>query len=138
MGYKEKEPGLLTYLPSSYQEDAREEKGPLRALVKIFDYFFSGIEKKIDNIDIYFDPCMAPVEPDESGQDFLSWLATWVCLVLDDIWSEKKKRKLIKNAANLYKSRGTPIPCRFVALRSGRPKAYKNKLSKLQTALPAL
>ena len=109
MSLDEKEPGLLTYLPSTYQENARDEKGPLRTLVTIFDCNFSKIIEIIDRIDRYFDPFMAPVEPDESGRDFLSWLASWVSLVFDDLWPEKKKRRLIKKAAELYKLRGTPM-----------------------------
>jgi len=110
----EKESGLLTYLPTIYQEDARKEDDPLRTLLIIFDRFSSGIEKTIDNIDTYFDPYSTATVPDKNGRDFLAWLASWVNLGLDEGWSERKKRYLIKNAAALYRHRGTLIGLKYI------------------------
>ncbi len=108
------ESSLLTYLPAIYQEDAKKEGDPLRTLLIIFDHFSSGIEKIIDNIDTYFDPYLTATVPDKSGRDFLSWLASWVNLGLDEGWSERKKRYLIKNAATLYRHRGTLIGLKYI------------------------
>lgn len=110
----EKEHSLLTYLPAIYQKQAEEEGDPLRALLIVFEYFFSGIEKKIDTIDNYFDPYLTSALPDRNGKDFLSWLASWVTLELDERWSEKKKRYLIKNAALLYRYRGTLTGLKYI------------------------
>lgn len=110
----EKKDSLLAYLPSIYQQQAEKKGDPLKALLGIFEYFFSGIEKKIDTIDNYFDPYLASALPDRNGKDFLSWLASWVTLELDERWSEKKKRYLIKNAALLYRYRGTLTGLKYI------------------------
>lgn len=99
-----KRPALRSYLPAIYLEEAVKKDSPLRALLYTFDQVFSGIEKIIDKIDIYFDPSLTPVSADK---DFLSWLASWVALRLDEGWSEQKKRYLVQNAAQLYRYRGT-------------------------------
>ena len=109
-----KEHSLLTYLPAIYQKQAEKEGDPLRALLIVFEHFFSGIEKKIDTIDNYFDPYLTSALPDRNGKDFLSWLASWVTLELDERWSEKKKRYLIKNAALLYRYRGTLTGLKYI------------------------
>ncbi len=48
----------------------------------------------------YFDADAAP-------PDFLPWLGTWVSLALDANWPELKRRRLIKEAVELYRWRGT-------------------------------
>ncbi len=53
-----------------------------------------------DNLGYYFDPAMAPT-------DMIPWLANWVCLTLDDNWSEEQRRRLIHSASELYSRRGT-------------------------------
>jgi phage tail-like protein len=105
---------LLAYLPAIYQQQAEKEGDPLRALLSVFEDFFSGIEKKIDTINNYFDPYLTPALPDKNGKDFLSWLASWTILELDESWSEKKKRYLIKNAALLYRYRGTFTGLKYI------------------------
>ena len=110
----EKKDSLLAYLPAIYQQQAEKEGDPLRALLSVFEDFFSGIEKKIDTIDNYFDPYLASALPDKNGKDFLSWLASWTTLELDERWSEKKKRYLIKNAALLYRYRGTLTGLKYI------------------------
>lgn len=113
----EKEHSLFTYLPAIYQQQAEKEGDPLRALLIVFEHFFSGIGKKIDAIDNYFDPYLTSALPDRNGRDFLSWLALWVTLGLDERWSEKKKRYLIKNAALLYRYRGTLTGLKYIIER---------------------
>jgi len=39
--------------------------------------------------------------------EFLPWLASWVALVLDETWSVEKRRRLIGEAVELYRWRGT-------------------------------
>lgn len=89
----------LEYLPGIYQEDP-ESKLFLEQFLSIFEHFFEGIEEEIDNIVRYFIPGATPVK-------FLPWLASWLSLSLDDKWSTKKKRLLIKKAHELFKKRGT-------------------------------
>lgn len=114
MNLEKKEPVLLSYLPSIYQERAVKEGDPLRAFLIIFEHFFSDIENTLDNIGAYFDSYLTSSMPDKRGRDFLSWLALWVNLSLDEGWSERKKRYLIKNAAKLYNLRGTLTGLKYI------------------------
>jgi phage tail-like protein len=112
---KEKEPSLLKYLPAIYRE--RAERDPLSALLIIVENSFSDIERTIENIDQYFDPFITPIIRNGKDRDFLSWLASWVALSLDEGWDEKKRRRLIKDAAELYKLRGTQKGLKLIIKR---------------------
>lgn len=103
------EPALLRYLPGIYREarcpcDDAEEGFPD---LPFFQRFLLGFEDGIaplraliDNMDRFFGPNTAP-------PDFLPWLATWASLALDENWPEMKHRRLIREAAELYRWRGT-------------------------------
>jgi phage tail-like protein len=54
----------------------------------------------LDCLDAYLDPSLTPF-------DFLDWLAGWVGLALDQNWSERRRRTLIRRAVELYRWRGT-------------------------------
>ncbi|BDI34264.1 hypothetical protein CCAX7_63150 [Capsulimonas corticalis] len=43
----------------------------------------------------------------QTPADFLPWLAGWVSLALDENWPELKRRRLIREAVDLYRWRGT-------------------------------
>jgi phage tail-like protein len=103
--------GLLSYLPAIYEEVARKKDSPLRALLLISGSLFSNIEQIINEIDEYFDPSRAPFQV---KRDFLSWLASWLALTLDEGWSEKKKRYFVRNAAQIYRNRGTTKGLKFM------------------------
>jgi len=90
---------LVDYLPAVYR---REFSGPLKAFLSILSLTFSTVEREIDTVERYFDPLLTP------GGDFLNWLAAWVVLKPDAGWSEVKTRRLVKDAAVLYRRRGTP------------------------------
>ncbi len=109
-----KETGLINYLPALYQQQAKEGYNPVSALLLIFEHSFSEFEKTIDIVDTYFDPYLTTGEQDKSGRDFLSWLASWVNLGLDELWSERKKRYLIRNAAILFRYRGALIGLKYI------------------------
>ena len=52
--------------------------------------------------------------------DFIRWLGTWVALVLDENWPEVKRRKLIAEAVQLYRWRGTRKGlCRYLEIYTG-------------------
>lgn len=89
----------LQYLPKVYQEDDTS-RSFLERFLSIFETTLSGFENEITNIAQYFNPLSTPKE-------FLNWLASWIALVLDENWSDDKKRKLIRLAPELYKKRGT-------------------------------
>lgn len=52
--------------------------------------------------------------------DFIRWLGTWVALVLDENWPEVKRRRLIAEAVQLYRWRGTRRGlCRYLEIYTG-------------------
>lgn len=74
----------------------------------LFDTTLRSIEKQIDTQARLFDPLSTPARRDpKTGQDFLTWLGTWIGLNLDRHWPEAKRRRLLKEAGRLYERRGT-------------------------------
>jgi phage tail-like protein len=90
---------LLRYLPDIYS-DGRGGGLFLDGFLRVFDSIWQPLERQIDYLYAYFDPRLAP-------SDFLPWLGTWVDLVLDENWSEARRRNLIQHAVELYRRRGT-------------------------------
>jgi phage tail-like protein len=102
----------LEYLPGIYQQDV--DKGAfIGRYLKIFEKFLSGIddeaaagvsiegmEQVVARLHEFFDPTSSPT-------GFLSWLASWMALVLSEDWEESKKRRLIRRILSLYRIRGT-------------------------------
>lgn len=85
----------LNYLPAFYKEHDF-----IGRFLCIFEDILQPIEGIVDDLPCYFDPGTAPAA-------FLSWLASWVGLVLDERWPENKSRQLIKSVVELYRWRGT-------------------------------
>ncbi len=85
----------LKHLPALYEEDEL-----MGQLLTLFESFWDPIERTIDQLPFYFDPQTAPL-------DLLPWLASWFNLVLDERWSEVKRRRLLCSAVSLYRRRGT-------------------------------
>jgi len=85
----------LEYLPAVFQQDPF-----LGQFLLPFEQVFSGFGDLLSTTDRYFAPALADV-------DFLPWLATWVALMLDEDWDEAKRRRLIDEAVELYRWRGT-------------------------------
>lgn len=90
----------LRYLPAIYQENP-VSKNFLERFLSIFETASYDLETTISTICKYFDPDSVP-------QDFLNWLASWLNVALEEEWPEDKKRRFIREAYTLYKSRGTP------------------------------
>jgi phage tail-like protein len=86
---------LLRYLPEIYSDHPF-----LGDFLNIFDAIWQPLERQIDQLHAYVDPRLAPSE-------FLTWLGTWLDLVLDENWPEGRRRALIRHAACLYERRGT-------------------------------
>ncbi|MBX2998663.1 MAG: hypothetical protein KF893_09165 [Caldilineaceae bacterium] len=103
---------VKNYLPAAYQEDPGSADFLERFLANI-EGFITDLEGKIANSSLLFDPSSAPAEA-------LDWLATWLGLVLDPLWSklwdEDRRRLLIRFAPRLYAQRGTPEGVRFALL----------------------
>ncbi len=95
---------FISSLPAIYHDEAEKPGTPLRAILELMCYNFNRIEKRIDFIERYFDTYTAP---SDSHQDFLTWLGSWVDFEPDLHWSQQKKRFAVRQAADLYKYRGT-------------------------------
>jgi len=85
----------LRYLPALFARDPLVGK-----FLRPFETVLSGYSDLLADIDRYFSPALTDPE-------FLPWLATWVALVLDEEWDEADRRRLIGEAVDLYRSRGT-------------------------------
>ena len=66
----------------------------------IFESIWEPLEQRQDHIAMYFDPRTCPAS-------FLPWLAGWIHLALDSHWSEARCRRLLAEAMDLYRWRGT-------------------------------
>jgi phage tail-like protein len=96
---QETEPSrYLEYLPAIFHQDPY-----LGQFLLPFDQQLKDFEDLLSSIDRYFTPALTPALED---RDFLSWLAGWVALVLDEHWEEAKQRRLIHEAVRLYRYRG--------------------------------
>jgi len=98
----------LQYLPSVYRQDPVSADFTARFL-SIFDALRNKTSVQIADIAHYFDPKATPANPPKvSGNDFLSWLAGWLGLSLQNNWPLRKRRELVRQAHMLFKLRGTP------------------------------
>jgi phage tail-like protein len=98
---------LRRYLPAVFGKETVSADFTDRFL-SLFDTTLRSIETNLDREARYFDPLAAPAERDpKTGADFLSWLGSWIGLILDRHWPEAKRRKFLKHAGRLYDLRGT-------------------------------
>ena len=98
----------LQYLPGAYSDD-EASRHFLDQFLSIFDTLREEVGSRIGGIAALFDPMAAPAASSRPGElDFLSWLAGWLGLVLDQHWPEARRRALLKQAWQLYQLRGTP------------------------------
>lgn len=86
---------LVDQLPGALQEDEF-----CRKMVGAFDEVLAPVFSSLDCFDSYLDPMLAP-------DDFVEWLATWVGVDIDETWTLERRRRLIAEAATLYRIRGT-------------------------------
>lgn len=106
---KHSESQFLKQLPSIYQQ-ALDDWQEAEGLVDVtpffsrylsgFEDFYSPLSKTVDAMDRLFGPFSTP-------PDFLLWLGSWVCARFDSNWPEIKRRKLVADAVELYRYRGT-------------------------------
>ncbi len=90
----------LKYLPALYQQD-EESRSFLSRFLSILQTDFDGFDETIDNIWTYFDPSSVP-------NDWFLWLAAWIALPINPLWTDAQKRSVLKNAGQQYRLRGTP------------------------------
>ena len=98
---------LLRQLPSIYLEEAEKMRDEDSGGSPFFERFLLGFEdamrplqRTLDRLDSLFGPFSTPSE-------FLLWLGAWMCVPLDENWSEMQRRSLIREAVQLYRWRGT-------------------------------
>lgn len=85
----------LDYLPGIYHDSDF-----LGRFLLIFEHILSPIDRTIENIPDYFDPELAP-------PDVVTWLGSWLGLVLDARWPDDRRRDVVRAAPELFRWRGT-------------------------------
>jgi phage tail-like protein len=85
---------------SNYLPDIYQENDFLQRFLYIFEDIWEPLEQRQDHIDMYFDPRTCPAE-------FLPWLAGWLDLTFNQHWPEARRRRLLAEAMDLYRWRGT-------------------------------
>jgi phage tail-like protein len=86
---------LIEMLPAVYQEDPFTDR-----FVAGFDDVLAPVLATLDCLVSYFDPLLAPA-------DFLSWLAGWVGISLEEGWPLARRRAVVATAVEMYRMRGT-------------------------------
>ena len=70
-----------------------------------------GIEQLLAKFVEYLDPALTPVDDPNATtgatSEFLTYLASWVALTLDQNWDLQRKREWLRQIVPLYKRRGT-------------------------------
>lgn len=115
----------IDYLPAIYREgETKANANFVGRFLKIFEKLLSGIDdgvkpdyvKKIKGIEEiieiihdYFDPLFTPPNSDDEKKvlNFISYLSSWVGLVMNQNWPDNNKRRILKKIVPLYKKRGT-------------------------------
>jgi phage tail-like protein len=72
----------------------------LARFLLLFQNVWEPLEQRQDHIDMYFDPRTSPA-------NFLPWLASWLDLSFNQHWPETRRRRLLAEAIDLYRWRGT-------------------------------
>jgi phage tail-like protein len=74
----------------------------LSRMLLIYESVWEPLEQRQDHIGMYYDPRTCPV-------GLLPFLAGWLQLSLDRHWPEPRRRRLLREAMDLYRWRGTPF-----------------------------
>jgi phage tail-like protein len=90
----------LRYLPAVYQHDT-VSRDFLERFLSMFETVLGDLEATIERIPEMFDPDLTP-------DSFLDWLAQWLDLGIEEEWPARVKRELVRRAARLYRTKGTP------------------------------
>ncbi|MDX1413877.1 MAG: phage tail protein [Candidatus Promineifilaceae bacterium] len=91
----------LEYLPAVFSDD-EEGRWFLERFLAIFKAEWDQLETHIEHIERYFDPQAVP------EKEALAYLAGWLALPLEGVWSETQKRNMLVAAPQIYANRGTP------------------------------
>jgi phage tail-like protein len=89
----------LDCLPAIYRDETTCGDFLLRFL-SLFESVYQDVEGEISGLPALFDAKATP-------KGFLSWLAEWLGLELDESWSDAKQRQILGEIFKLYARRGT-------------------------------
>jgi phage tail-like protein len=90
----------IRFLPSVYQQPARDGSHFVQSLLWITQTVYTSIERRLDRLSDSFSPLTADPE-------FLPWLAGWMALALDAGWDDRTRRRVLAEAGRLYAVRGS-------------------------------
>ncbi len=90
----------LQYLPAVYQEDD-QSRVFLDRFLRIFQTTFDGLDRAIDAMWMLFNPLSVP-------DNWYYWLASWIALPVNPLWTEQQRRDALRRAGKVYPLRGTP------------------------------
>jgi len=90
----------IRYLPALYHPRTPEDQSFLRNYLWIFHSLRSTLTDHIDIIHEQFNPYTV-------RDDFLPWLASWFGIAFDETMSDTRRRRILKEAAALFRTRGT-------------------------------
>jgi phage tail-like protein len=103
---------------SAYLEDLPviyQNSDFLGRFLLIFEAIWEPLEQRQDHIAMFFDPRTCPAS-------FLPWLATWLDVAQPARWPESRLRRLLAEAMDLYRWRGTRYGMtRLLELCTGLP-----------------
>jgi len=88
---------LAEMLPGLLQDDEFAAR-----FVSAFDVVVAPIHLALDNLDGYLDPTLSP-------EDFLGWLGGWVGVELEENWPLERKRRIVLEAFDIHRWRGTMV-----------------------------
>ncbi len=97
----------LQYLPAVYQEDD-QSRVFLDRFLRNFQTTFDGIDRTIDQMWARFDPLSVP-------DSWYYWLAAWIALPVNPLWTDPQRRAALKTAGATYRLRGTPAGVQQIA-----------------------
>lgn len=94
---------FLQYLPAVFHKPpaVNTTEITLREYLAPFETVFQEFDELLSTLDRYVAPQLTPRD------EFLPWLASWVALVLETGWDESLQRRVIEEAVELYRWRGT-------------------------------
>jgi phage tail-like protein len=100
---------LLDFLPSIYAGPSVSPQARFQPYEDppFFTRFLRGFEDAGEPVDNLLTRRERFYDLQTTPSDFLPWLSTWVSLTLDENWPELKRRRLIREAVDLYRWRGT-------------------------------
>ncbi len=100
---------FLRMLPTIFREAVEDPNEPRAAgqLTPFFARFLRGFEDGWEPLQALITLLPDLVDPRKTPGDFLPWLSSWIGIVTDENWPEMKRRRLLTEAVELYRWRGT-------------------------------